>query len=193
MKRRCQTVAGVAAETMPRDDGWRFLMLGWMLERAEMTCRLLDVRYGELAGVTDLAASTCWLRLLKSASALEAYRKAYRRVDGPDDVVEFLLLVAHVPAQRPVLPAPGRDATSPASPPATRSSRPQRIARPHPRPSSSSATSHELLAGGLHVILDQLQDGVREVAEASPRSTSATCRCDLHSIDVAAVDGRGLS
>ena len=23
-KRRCQTVAGVAAETMPRDDGWRF-------------------------------------------------------------------------------------------------------------------------------------------------------------------------
>ena len=41
-------VAGVAAETMSRDDGWRFLMLGWMLERAEMTCRLLNVRYGEL-------------------------------------------------------------------------------------------------------------------------------------------------
>ena len=49
VKRRCQMITGVAAETMPRDDGWRFLMLGWMLERAEMTCRLLDVRYGELA------------------------------------------------------------------------------------------------------------------------------------------------
>ena len=51
VKQRCQTLAGVAAETMPRDDGWRFLQIGWMLERAEMTCRLLDVRYGRVAGV----------------------------------------------------------------------------------------------------------------------------------------------
>ncbi|HMK10482.1 MAG TPA: alpha-E domain-containing protein, partial [Acidimicrobiales bacterium] len=54
VKRRCQMVNGVTSETMPRDDGWRFLMLGWMLERAEMTCRLLNVRYGELASATDL-------------------------------------------------------------------------------------------------------------------------------------------
>ena len=48
VKRSCQTISGVAVETMPRDDGWRFLQLGWMLERAEMTCRLLDVRYSQL-------------------------------------------------------------------------------------------------------------------------------------------------
>ena len=42
VKRQCQTVAGVAAETMARDEGWRFFMLGWMLERAEMACRLLS-------------------------------------------------------------------------------------------------------------------------------------------------------
>ena len=33
-------------------------MLGWMLERAEMTCRLLDVRYSELSAAGDLAGST---------------------------------------------------------------------------------------------------------------------------------------
>src|SRR3546814_6869677 len=42
IKTRCQAVAGVAVETMPRDEGWHLLNLGWMLERAVMTCRLLS-------------------------------------------------------------------------------------------------------------------------------------------------------
>ena len=92
VKRRCQTVNGVAAETMPRDDGWRFLMLGWMLERTEMTCRLLNVRYGELAGATDLGGFHVLVGALKSASASEAYRKAYGAAMDPGRVVEFLLL-----------------------------------------------------------------------------------------------------
>src|SRR4029453_19161216 len=49
VKHRCQSIAGVASETMSRDDGWRFLLLGRMLERAEMICRLLSVRFGSHA------------------------------------------------------------------------------------------------------------------------------------------------
>src|ERR1700686_2822637 len=45
VKSRCQAVIGVAAETMARDDGWRFLQLGRLLERAEMTTRLARVRW----------------------------------------------------------------------------------------------------------------------------------------------------
>jgi uncharacterized alpha-E superfamily protein len=48
VRRACMTIYGTASETMPRDDGWRFMALGRMLERAEMTCRLLDVRYAQL-------------------------------------------------------------------------------------------------------------------------------------------------
>ncbi|MTV25439.1 alpha-E domain-containing protein [Nitriliruptoraceae bacterium ZYF776] len=48
IRRGCMTVYGTASETMPRDDGWRFMALGRMLERAEMTCRLIDVRYQQL-------------------------------------------------------------------------------------------------------------------------------------------------
>src|SRR5262249_13660275 len=49
VKNRCQTLAGVAAQTMPRDDGYRFMVMGWMLERAVMTTRLVSVRYPTLA------------------------------------------------------------------------------------------------------------------------------------------------
>jgi uncharacterized alpha-E superfamily protein len=48
IRRSCMTVYGTASETMPRDDGWRFMALGRALERAEMTCRLLDVRFSQL-------------------------------------------------------------------------------------------------------------------------------------------------
>lgn len=48
VRRATMTVYGVASETMPRDEGWRFMALGRLLERAEMTCRLIDVRYAQL-------------------------------------------------------------------------------------------------------------------------------------------------
>jgi len=88
VRRQCQTVAGVAAETMARDEGWRFFMLGWNLERAEMACRLLSVRYRQLSP----SAFHEWMGTLRSASALEAYRRTYRASMDPVDVVEFLLL-----------------------------------------------------------------------------------------------------
>ncbi|MCC5948133.1 MAG: alpha-E domain-containing protein [Nitriliruptoraceae bacterium] len=48
IRRASMTIYGVASETMPRDEGWRFMALGRLLERAEMTCRLIDVRYAQL-------------------------------------------------------------------------------------------------------------------------------------------------
>lgn len=97
VKRRCQTITGVAVETMPRDEGWRFFTLGRMLERAEMTSRLLDVRFGQLVSYAAPVAFHHWVAVLKSASAFEAYRKAYRASMEPANVVEFLLLSPDFP------------------------------------------------------------------------------------------------
>ncbi len=36
---------GVTDATLPHDEGWQFLHIGWSLERAEMTSRLVDVQY----------------------------------------------------------------------------------------------------------------------------------------------------
>ena len=108
VKRRCQMVNGVAAETMSRDDGWRFLMLGWMLERAEMTCRLLNVRYGELAGATDLAGFHLLFGRAQVRVGVGGVSQDVRRRDGPCTRRRVLAALAHVPSQRPLLPAPSR-------------------------------------------------------------------------------------
>jgi uncharacterized alpha-E superfamily protein len=88
VRRQCQAVAGVAHETLPRDEGWRFLELGWNLERAEWSSRLLRVRQSQL-GASGFHE---WVGTLRSAAGLEAYRRTHRGSMDPADVVEFLLL-----------------------------------------------------------------------------------------------------
>jgi len=114
VRRSSMTIYGVASETMPRDEGWRFMALGRLLERAEMTCRLLEVRYPQLERLAEAsrrpATSTDerprgadrvdfhhWIAVLKSASAFEAYRRRYRASMDPVDVAEFLLLAPDLP------------------------------------------------------------------------------------------------
>lgn len=91
VRERCQLVSGVMSETMSRDDGYRFITLGVMLERAEMTCRLLEVRYTRLANSGRQMGFHAWLSVLKSVSAFEAYLKEHRASLDPIRVLEFLL------------------------------------------------------------------------------------------------------
>jgi uncharacterized alpha-E superfamily protein len=162
VKLRCQMLAGVATETMPRDDGWRFLQIGWALERAEMACRLLDVRYARGNRGFDFHH---WLSTLKSASASEAYRKVHRSSMDPADVVGFLLLSRTFP--RSVLFCLRRAETELAwlGGGAERLSRPERLIG-RVRADLEFADITEILNGGLHTFLDQLQRSVRQVAEA---------------------------
>jgi uncharacterized alpha-E superfamily protein len=92
VKSRCQLIDGVASQTMPRDEGYRFIVLGLMLERAEMTCRLLAVRYARLAAGSHQMGFHAWVSVLKSVSAYEAYLKAHDASLDPASVLEFLLL-----------------------------------------------------------------------------------------------------
>ena len=39
---------GVTDATLPHDEGWDFLKIGWSLERAEMTARLVDLQFQSL-------------------------------------------------------------------------------------------------------------------------------------------------
>lgn len=89
---RGQLVAGVASETMPRDDGYKFIRLGTLLERAEMACRLLAVRYARMVNSGRGMAFHAWVSVLKSVSAFEAYLKEYRAALDANKVLEFLLL-----------------------------------------------------------------------------------------------------
>ncbi len=163
VKQRCQTISGVAMETMPRDDAWRFLTLGRQLERAEMTCRLLNVRYGQLVDYAASVAFHHWIAVLKSVSALEAFRKRYRASMDPTQVVEFLLLSQGFPrsvryaldtAERQLVHLGGGG-----------SSRAVRLLG-RTRSSLQYRDVAELMDEGLHPFLDRVQDEVAGVADA---------------------------
>jgi uncharacterized alpha-E superfamily protein len=86
---------GVTDATLPHDAGWDFLRIGWALERAEMTARLVDVRYHNLLvspAHLGAADSHQWTAVLKSVGAYEAYHRQYHSPIEPDRVAEMLIL-----------------------------------------------------------------------------------------------------
>lgn len=86
---------GITDGTMSHGEPWHFAHLGRMLERADKTSRILDVKYFILLpSVGDVGTNIDtiqWGALLESASALEMYRKRHGRIE-PESVAEFLIL-----------------------------------------------------------------------------------------------------
>lgn len=86
---------GLTEATMTHGEGWHFCRLGRMLERADKTTRLLDVKYFILLPSVTYVGTAFdelqWSALLKSASGFEMYRRIFGRI-SPDNVVAFLLL-----------------------------------------------------------------------------------------------------
>jgi uncharacterized alpha-E superfamily protein len=95
LRDRFYRIAGIVRGTLPRDLGYEFLTVGELLERNENVARLLDVKYHyllphveDVGGPIDLLQ---WAAVLRSASALEAYRRAYGNAIAVERVVELLL------------------------------------------------------------------------------------------------------
>jgi uncharacterized alpha-E superfamily protein len=93
-------LVGIAEATVSHSELWHFGRIARMIERADKTSRILDVKYFILQ-TADAAADTPldivqWAALLKSAGALEMYRKQYGRI-VPHNVVDFLVLDRYFP------------------------------------------------------------------------------------------------
>jgi uncharacterized alpha-E superfamily protein len=91
---------GVTNATLSRGEAWSFARLGRLLERADKTSRILDVKYYILLPSADDVGTSIdqvgWGALLSSASALQMYRQHYH-VTTPANVSRFLLLDRHFP------------------------------------------------------------------------------------------------
>ena len=100
VKRSVQVIIGISESAMSRGEAWHFAKMGRLLERADKTSRILDVKYFLLlptaAEVVTPVDVIQWSSLLKSASALEMYRKARGRIT-PLAVAEFLILDRYFP------------------------------------------------------------------------------------------------
>ncbi|MBA2433621.1 MAG: alpha-E domain-containing protein [Verrucomicrobiota bacterium] len=86
---------GVTDATMTHGEGWDFIRIGRLLERADSTSRILDVKYHILLpsgeNVGGNVDTIQWMAVLKSVSALEAYCKLYVGQVAPWKVAEFLI------------------------------------------------------------------------------------------------------
>ncbi len=92
---------GLTLNTMMRGEGWAFYQLGTCLERADMTARILDVKYHLLLPDLSMVGSPLdyyqWAALLRSLSGFEAYRRKYHAGLRPIDVTEFVILERDFP------------------------------------------------------------------------------------------------
>lgn len=90
---------GAAADTMLRDEGWLFVHLGVMLERADNTARLLDAKHRALSGPGSEGAVAYaeWQALLRSVSALRAYPRVFHARLQPDLIVDLLVFRPELP------------------------------------------------------------------------------------------------
>jgi uncharacterized alpha-E superfamily protein len=92
---------GLAQSTMMRGESYGFTQLGCLQERADMTARILDVRYHLLLPDLTMVGSALdyyqWGALLKSLSGFEAYRRKYHGGIRPIDVVELVVLSPDFP------------------------------------------------------------------------------------------------
>lgn len=90
-----QLFIGQTDNIMSHSEGWHFCQLGRLIERADKTSRIVDVKYFILLpSVVDLNTSIDdiqWGALLHSASAFEMYRRTHGLI-SPNNVVHFLLL-----------------------------------------------------------------------------------------------------
>ncbi|HTO56057.1 MAG TPA: alpha-E domain-containing protein [Myxococcota bacterium] len=169
IRTRCQTIAGAGGETMPRSDPWRFLLLGRLIERAEMTCRMLRVRSSRRAvrsGFHD------FLLVLNSVSALEAYTRQHGADIDPARVISFLLLSPDFP--RSVLYCVrGTDTILTQLESGAPTARPRRTLG-RIRAELEYQDPEELCAFGERSVLDRAQAGIWEVAAGVEESFFAS-------------------
>jgi uncharacterized alpha-E superfamily protein len=99
VKMRSSLSRGTTLGTLLQDESYHFIRLGTLLERADNTARILDVKYHVLRPHGDEGATDFyqWGALLRSVSAFEVYRKAYRDVITPERVAELLILRDDMP------------------------------------------------------------------------------------------------
>ena len=92
--------SGLLYSTMTHNEAWHFSRMGLLIERADKISRILDVKYFFLLPQIDYVGTPFdniqWAATLKSASALEMYRKRFHRITSRN-VSNFLIFEEQFP------------------------------------------------------------------------------------------------
>ena len=101
VKEQCALFHGLTHNTVMHNEPFNFMRLGMLLERANQTARVLDVKYHALgptlADRESLAESAEWLALLRSCSGYESFfKQPGAQLAGPA-IAGFLMLEQDFP------------------------------------------------------------------------------------------------
>jgi uncharacterized alpha-E superfamily protein len=96
VKTRASIFRGAAETGMMRHAGHAFMRIGGAIERAQMTLRLLDVKYFVLLPETDVVGGGRdhyqWTSVLHALSGIRAYHHVYGGVYTPAQISDFLMV-----------------------------------------------------------------------------------------------------
>ena len=81
--------SGVAAATMYRDEGWRFMQLGHFIERAQLSTSLFLSQLAADSQTSDYSDAD-WTSLLRIFHAFETYNRSYSVEVEPSQVLNLL-------------------------------------------------------------------------------------------------------
>jgi uncharacterized alpha-E superfamily protein len=99
--RHSALLRGSIEGTQLRSDGYDFLNIGYFLERADSTARLLDVKYYVLLPRVDFVGSGLdnyqWMTLLRAMSSHRAFHWAYGGEVTAQKIAHFLILNPNCP------------------------------------------------------------------------------------------------
>ncbi len=100
IRKSCQLFTGIMDTTLSHNEAWHFGRLGNLVERADQTSRILDVKYFILLPSPEHVGTSYddiqWTALLQSVGALEMYRRVQNSVQHRY-VVQFLILDKEFP------------------------------------------------------------------------------------------------
>lgn len=101
VRQQAALVRGSINATMLRNDIFRFVMLGTLIERADNTARILDTKYYVLLPSSSSVGSSLdrvqWEMILRSASAERSFHWLYGGEINPAAIVDFLIHDVRLP------------------------------------------------------------------------------------------------
>ncbi len=170
VKLQSHLFAGVMDATMTHNEGWHFGQIGRLIERADKTARILDVKYFILLPSPKDVGTTLdelqWMALLKSASAYEMYRKQGAHRISPMAVAEFLILDKEFPRSvRSCISEAERSLHHITGTPIGNWRIPVERSLGRLRSDLDYITIEEIIQQGLHEFLDDLQSRMNEVGD----------------------------
>jgi uncharacterized alpha-E superfamily protein len=171
VKLASQLCVGITEATLSSGDGWHFGRLGRLLERADMTARILDAKSNTMLPATSgdglPGDDIQWSAILRSVSALEMYRKRHGRIT-PDQVSLFLILDREFPRAIRACVTRAEESlhalSSPSLKGAFQNTAEQRLDRL--RSDLDYAQLQDIVTGGLHAFLNSFQARLNDVGAA---------------------------